>query len=141
VVSATPRPIYPREGPGTHCIGGWVWTGAENIAPPPGFNLRTFQPIASESLYRLRYLVPCTVHYTKQIKYFFLCFADHLSSIFILVINQLDAQNLFYVKFISCLDMFQAHVPTVRRSELYHTASGIITLKQVSCLKLLKYIL
>jgi len=24
VVNATPRPIYPRERPGTHCIGGWV---------------------------------------------------------------------------------------------------------------------
>jgi len=31
--------------------------------------------------------------------------------IFILVINQLDAQNfLFYDKFISCLYMFRAHV-------------------------------
>ena len=50
----------------------------------------------------------------------------HLS-IFILVINQLDAQNLFYNKFISCLYMFRAHVLTVRRSKLYYTASGIIT--------------
>jgi hypothetical protein len=24
VVSTTPRPLYPRERPGTHCIGGWV---------------------------------------------------------------------------------------------------------------------
>jgi len=24
VVNATPRPLYPREGPGTHCIGSWV---------------------------------------------------------------------------------------------------------------------
>ena len=24
VVSATPRPLYPRERPGTHCIGDWV---------------------------------------------------------------------------------------------------------------------
>jgi len=24
VVNATPRPLYPREKPGTHCIGGWV---------------------------------------------------------------------------------------------------------------------
>jgi len=31
----------------------------------------------------------------------------HLS-IFILVINQLDAQNLFYNKFLSCLYMFRA---------------------------------
>ena len=56
----------------------------------------------------------------------------HLS-IFILVINQLDAQNLFYNKFISCLYMFRAstcfehHVLIVRRSTLYYTASGIIT--------------
>ena len=24
VVSATSRPLYPQERPGTHCIGGWV---------------------------------------------------------------------------------------------------------------------
>jgi hypothetical protein len=24
VVSTTPRPLYPRETPGTHCTGGWV---------------------------------------------------------------------------------------------------------------------
>jgi hypothetical protein len=24
VVNATPRPLYPRQRPGTHCIGGWV---------------------------------------------------------------------------------------------------------------------
>jgi hypothetical protein len=27
VVNATPRPLYPRERPGTHCIGGWVGPG------------------------------------------------------------------------------------------------------------------
>jgi len=30
---------------------GWapgpVWTGAESFAPPPGFDLRTVQPVAS----------------------------------------------------------------------------------------------
>ena len=46
---------------------------------------------------------------------------------FILVINQLDAQTLFYSKFISCLYMFRAHVLIVRRSKLYYTATGIIT--------------
>jgi len=30
-------------------------------------------------------------------------------------------------------------VPIIRRSKLYYTASGIITLKQASGLKLLKY--
>jgi hypothetical protein len=23
-VNATPRPFYPRERPGAHCVGGWV---------------------------------------------------------------------------------------------------------------------
>ena len=50
----------------------------------------------------------------------------HLST-FILIINQLDAQNLFYNKFISCLYMFRAHVLIVRRSKLHYTVSGIIT--------------
>jgi len=35
---------------------------------------------------------------------------------FILVINQLDAQNLFYITFISCLYMFRA--PCARRQEV-----------------------
>jgi len=47
--------------------------------------------------------------------------------LFILVINQLDAQKfLFYNKFISCLYMFRVHVFTIRRSKLHYTASGII---------------
>jgi len=37
-------------------------------------------------------------------------------SIFILVINQLDAQNLFYNKFISCLYMFRT--PCDHRQEV-----------------------
>jgi len=45
----------------------------------------------------------------------------------------------FTVSFISSLYMFRAHVLIIRRSKLHYTASGIITLKQVSGLKLLKY--
>ena len=48
--------------------------------------------------------------------------------IFILVINQLDAQYLFYKKFISCLYMFRASCAHRQGSKLYYTASGIITL-------------
>jgi len=60
--------------------------------------------------------------------------------ILISVINQLDAQNfLFYNKFISCLYMFRAQLLIIRGSKLHYIASGIITLKQVSGLKLLKY--
>jgi hypothetical protein len=27
VVNTTPRPLYPRERPSTHCTGGWVGPG------------------------------------------------------------------------------------------------------------------
>ena len=52
VVNATPRPLYPRERPGTHCIGGWVSprAGLEGFGksrPQPGFHPRTVQPVAS----------------------------------------------------------------------------------------------
>jgi len=43
--------------------------------------------------------------------------------ILILVINQIDAQNFVFNKFISCLHMFRAHVLIIRRSKLYYTAS------------------
>ena len=34
-----PAALYPRERPGTHCEApGPVWTGAVNLAPPPGFD-------------------------------------------------------------------------------------------------------
>ena len=52
VVSTTPRPLCPRERPGTHCTGVWVGLGAGldrcgKSRPPPGFDPRTFQPVAS----------------------------------------------------------------------------------------------
>jgi len=49
VVDATPRPLYPRERPGTHIIGDWVGrrVGLRKISPLPGFNLRTVEPVAS----------------------------------------------------------------------------------------------
>ena len=51
VDSATPRPLYPRERPGTHCTGGWVGPRAgldgRGKSPLPGFNPRTVQPLTS----------------------------------------------------------------------------------------------
>ena len=41
---------------------------------------------------------------------------QNVTTIFILVINQLDAQNLFYNKFISCLYIFRA--PCTHRQEV-----------------------
>ena len=52
MVNATPRPLHPWERPGTHCIGGWVGPrarldGCGKSRPPPGFDPRTVQPVAS----------------------------------------------------------------------------------------------
>jgi hypothetical protein len=49
VVNVTPRPLFPRERPGTHCIGGWVGSRGRSgrvrkILPPSGFDP---QPVAS----------------------------------------------------------------------------------------------
>ena len=60
----------------------------------------------------------------------------HLNKIY-LNINQLDALN-FIMSLFHASTCFE-HVLIVRRSKLYYKASGIITLKQVSGLKLLKY--
>jgi len=53
VVNVKLRPLYARESPDTHCIGGWVvprtfWTVAENLAPS-GI-LSPDRPARSESL-------------------------------------------------------------------------------------------
>ena len=47
VVSATPRPLYLRERPGTHCIGVWVdpSAGEDGCGKPRPH--RTVQPVAS----------------------------------------------------------------------------------------------
>jgi hypothetical protein len=72
VVSTTPRPLYPREWPGTHCTGDWVGRSGRvrKISPPPGFNPRTVQPVAS------RYndwAIAAHNKYTK-ISFIFFCF-------------------------------------------------------------------
>jgi hypothetical protein len=52
VVNAAPRPLYPRERPCTHCIGGWLGPktrlkGCGKFCPLSGFDPRTAQPVAS----------------------------------------------------------------------------------------------
>ena len=47
-----PAALYTRERPGTHCIGSWVGprAGLDRCGkshPPPGFDPRTVQPLAS----------------------------------------------------------------------------------------------
>ena len=76
----------------------------------------------------------------------FSCFVFNSITIFILVINQLDAQNLFYNKFISCLYMFRApcahrqEVKIVLYSPWYHHTETSEWSKITKIIKLLKYI-
>jgi len=84
-----------------------------------------------EEIHSLEDIVSLTIHELAGILrntkayFFYVLLTVHLS-IFILVINQLDAQILFYNKFISCLYMFRApcahhqEVKTVLYSIWYH---------------------
>jgi hypothetical protein len=63
VVSTKPRPLYPRERPGTNCTGGWVGPNAgldvcENLTPT---GIRSPDlPARIQSLYRLSYPGPAS---------------------------------------------------------------------------------
>ena len=63
----------------------------------------------------------------KKINVLYILLKENYSKNVFININQLDALNLFYNKFISSLYMFRAHVLIVRRAKLYYTVSGIIT--------------
>ena len=45
-LASRPAALYPRERPGTH-LQEAGWAGPENLAPPPGFDPQTVQPVAS----------------------------------------------------------------------------------------------
>ena len=68
-VNAAPRPRYPRERPGTHCIGGWVgaWAGLDGCVKsllPQGFDPWTVQSLASrysDCALRAQTESPCSV--------------------------------------------------------------------------------
>ena len=57
-VNATPRALYPRERPGTHCTGGWVGprAGLDGCGKFRPIGIQSpDSPVRSESLYRLSY--------------------------------------------------------------------------------------
>ena len=82
------------------------------------------QRVVTFVLYTNAVLSSVMFHGTISIAFFF---KSNMLHIFILVINQLDAQNLFYSKFIYASTCFEHYVLIIRRSKLYCTASGIIT--------------
>ena len=65
-VNATPRPLYPRERPGTHCIGGWVGLRCGKSRPPPGFDAGTVQPVASRYT---DWVIPALINTMTELKY------------------------------------------------------------------------
>jgi hypothetical protein len=77
VVNATIRSLFPRERSGTYCVGGWVGPrdgleGCGKSHPPPGFDSRSVQSLAS------RYTdcairTPTTTHITR---FFFVVLGD-----------------------------------------------------------------
>ena len=62
MVNPTSQARYPRERDPVRTVqeAGWatgsVWTGSENLAPPPGFDPRTVQPLASSYTRNVPYL-------------------------------------------------------------------------------------
>ena len=88
VVNATPRPVYPRERPGTYCTRGWVGpraglVGCGKSRPPSGFDPRTFQPLASRYT---DYAIPAPqngqydtgMHVILKLRFFFKKKAQHV---------------------------------------------------------------
>ena len=75
VANATSRPLYPRERPGTHFIGGWMGPrvgleGCGKSQPTPGSDPLTVQPVASFICIftHLFYRVTCLCRWSRQIK-------------------------------------------------------------------------
>jgi len=69
VINTTPRPIYPREKPGSHCIGGWFDPRAGRDVCEKSYPTRIRspdRPARSEWLYRLRYPGPSYNEYDNN---------------------------------------------------------------------------
>jgi hypothetical protein len=69
VVNATPRPLYPRERPGIHCVRGWVGLragldGCGKSRSPPGFDPRTVQPVAGRTYYSYEVTIVLTMNHS-----------------------------------------------------------------------------
>ena len=62
----------------------------------------------------------------NDMSFFFVLLTVHLS-IFILVLTNLMQKVCFTLSLFHASTCFEHHVPIVRRSKLYYTASGIIT--------------
>ena len=79
VVNATPRPLFPRERPGTNRTGGWVGPrarldGCRKSCPAPEFDPWTVQSVASRytsyaipALFIIYYSFTASIYYRAYI--------------------------------------------------------------------------
>ena len=84
--------------------------------------------LSTRRVKKFRYRGPTKIRRNRKNLFFFfyVLLTVHLS-IFILVINQLDAQNFFFaISLFHASTCFEHHVLIIRRSKLYYTASSII---------------
>ena len=83
---------------------GSVWTGAENLAPPPGFDPRTFQSIA-HSLYRLSYPLKIYVRnniYIYTYIYIYNTNVDFILWLLYVIFRTTYVLDSFYIQWLYC---------------------------------------
>ena len=100
------------------CMQDRLGHGGEDKNPCP------FRESDSDSLVLFSHLNWLVIQ-THNMTFFYVLLTVHFC-IFILVINQLDAQNLFSISLFHACTCFKHHVLIIRGSKLYYTASGII---------------
>jgi hypothetical protein len=94
VVSTTPRPLYPRENPGTHCVGGWVGPRAGlDVCEKSRLHRYSIpdRPARSQSLYRLS----CRAHLLNYLRNYLLIYL--LSYLHIYLLNYILIYLLSYL--------------------------------------------
>ena len=102
----------------TDCSYRWAFTAkiqyAILISPAHCAGLACYK--RTKLITRVKYTREVTLQWGRTLSIQALKCTEKEILVFILVINQLDAQNLFYNKFISCLYMFRA--PCAQRQEV-----------------------
>ena len=132
----TRYPLYRRLG-GTQ---GWSWQ-VRNISPPPGFDPRTVQPVASRytewatgpvklGAIKVNKILLClkqinvllSFDWEKLLYSFYVLLTVHLG--IILVNNRLDAKSFSVYVYFGNLHVTGNHVHIIRRINCINTTSG-----------------
>ena len=124
-----PAALYPRERHGTHCTGGWVGhrAGLDRCGksrPPPGFDPRTVQPVASR--YTDYATQPTSIRGKHELLVTLLCVTTVLGYQKIIFTSNLRICSQRYVEYDTfrnnhraCQDSFSSTVSLTYRVMLY----------------------